>query len=57
MKKYNLKEYIEVLEKENQIINKETYEDFLVDNVSYNSQEVINNTLFVCKEQVLKKNI
>ena len=55
MKKYNLKEYIEVLEKENQIINKETYEDFLVDNVSYNSQEVINNTLFVCKGASFKE--
>lgn len=55
MRKYNLKEYIEVLKKENQIINKELYEEFLVDNLSYNSEEVINNTLFICKGSSFKE--
>ena len=52
MKKYTIKDYIEILKKHNQLIEVNNCEQILqkqVSYLSYNSNDVITDTLFFCK--------
>ncbi len=57
MEKFTVKEYIELLENEKLItskINMETILDKIVELVSFNSKEIEENTLFICKGATFK---
>jgi|LSQX01.1.fsa_nt_gb UDP-N-acetylmuramyl-tripeptide synthetase len=58
MEKYNLNEYIKKLQEKEQSVKTEEDKDFakiFIDNLSYNSLDVTNNTLFVCKGKAFKE--
>lgn len=55
-----IEKYIEILKEKNQIINLEelnemTIQNFDIEYVTYNSNEVLQNTLFICKGQNFKE--
>ena len=57
MEKYNLEDYIDVLEKSGNLKEVIGCEDILkkeVNHVSYNSKEIVENTLFICKGATFK---
>ncbi len=47
--KYRLSEYITLLEKHNLIVEKQMSKDTEVSHISYNSQDIKDGTLFICK--------
>ena len=52
MKIYNIKDYIKILKEHNLIVdiyNKNDVNDANIENISYNSNKIKNNTLFICK--------
>ena len=58
MREYKLKEYIDELNKENLIVKQNIPEEILDKNISfvtYNSKDVEQNSLFVCKGDSFKK--
>lgn len=46
---YNIKKYIDILKDNNLILNNSQAVDFEVENLTYNSGDVKDNTLFICK--------
>ena len=46
---YNIDKYIEILKDNNLISEISVIDDAVIENLTYNSKSVINNTLFVCK--------
>lgn len=46
---YNIKKYIEILNDNKLIVDNSSDSDFEVLNVTYNSKDVVNGTLFICK--------
>lgn len=58
MIKYKVKEYIDFLKEENQVIEIINCEDILdttVEYMSYNSKDIKKNTLFICKGETFKE--
>ena len=52
MKIYNIKDYIKILKEHNLIVeiyNENDVNDANIENISYNSNKIKNNTLFICK--------
>ncbi len=47
--KYTLSEYIKLLEEHNLVTEKSVSEDVKIKHISYNSQDILPKTLFICK--------
>lgn len=58
MKNHSIEDYVNKIEENKLLISKNTTEDFekrVIEKISYNSNDVVKNTLFVCKGRAFKQ--
>ena len=55
MKKYTLKDFYDLLNEKEQVVESAFAEEAVVDFTTYNSKEVVANTLFICKGATFKE--